>query len=49
MDLHNGRIGTREAWNKTWDVNVTGAQITTLTFLPLLFKSQDPRLIVCKL
>lgn len=35
----------RQAWNKTWDVNVTGAHVTTLTFLPLLLKSQDPRLL----
>ena len=35
----------REAWNKTWDVNVTGAHIMTTNFLPLLLKSQDPRLL----
>lgn len=35
----------RQAFNKTWDVNVTGAHIVTLTFLPLLLKSQDPRLL----
>jgi NAD(P)-dependent dehydrogenase (short-subunit alcohol dehydrogenase family) len=35
----------RQAWNKSWDVNVTGAQIMTSTFLPLLLKSSDPRLI----
>lgn len=35
----------RQAWDKTWDVNVTGAQIMTTTFLPLLLKSQDARLL----
>ena len=35
----------RQAWNKTWDVNVTGANIMTETFLPLLLKSEDPRLL----
>jgi NAD(P)-dependent dehydrogenase (short-subunit alcohol dehydrogenase family) len=35
----------RQAWNKTWDVNVTGAHLMTLKFLPLLLKSQDPRLV----
>lgn len=36
---------TRSAWNKSWDVNVTGAQIMTSTFLPLLLNSTDPRLL----
>lgn len=31
----------REAWNKAWDVNVTGAQITTWTFAPLLVKAAE--------
>jgi len=35
----------RQAWNKAWDVNVTGAHIMTSTFLPLLLRSQDPRLL----
>ncbi|GIK04407.1 hypothetical protein Aspvir_008490 [Aspergillus viridinutans] len=35
----------RQAWNKSWDVNVTGAHIMTTKFLPLLLKSQDPRLL----
>ncbi|KAE8141923.1 hypothetical protein BDV38DRAFT_268191 [Aspergillus pseudotamarii] len=47
FDAHiaDGRMTAREAWNKTWDVNVTGAHIMTTTFLPLLLKSQDPRLL----
>lgn len=35
----------REAWNKAYDVNVTGANIVTHTFVPLLLKSTDPRLL----
>ena len=35
----------RECWNKTYDVNVTGSQVVTQTFLPLLLKSKDPRLL----
>lgn len=44
-DYTAGTMTQREAWNKTWDVNVTGAQVMTELFIPLLFKSQDPRLI----
>lgn len=44
-DFTAGTMTQREAWNKTWDVNVTGAQVVTELFIPLLFKSQDPRLI----
>lgn len=32
-------------WNKSWDVNVTGTYVLTHTFVPLLLKSADPRLI----
>ena len=38
-------MSVREAWNKTWNVNVTGAHVMSQTFLPLLLKSDDPRLI----
>lgn len=40
-----GTMTQREVWNKTWDVNVTGSQVMTELFIPLLLKSQDPRLI----
>jgi NAD(P)-dependent dehydrogenase (short-subunit alcohol dehydrogenase family) len=43
--IQKGTMTMRQAWNKAWDVNVTGAQIMTQTFLPLLFKSHEPRLI----
>lgn len=35
----------RQMFNASWDVNVTGAHIVTNTFLPLLLKSKDPRLL----
>ena len=36
---------TREAWNKTYDVNVSGTHILTNTFAPLLLSSDSPRLL----
>ncbi|KAL4790348.1 hypothetical protein BDV19DRAFT_382359 [Aspergillus venezuelensis] len=46
FDAYIGKDMTaRDAWNKSWDVNVTGAHIMTTTFLPLLLKSRDPRLL----
>lgn len=35
----------RQAFAKSFDVNVTGAHIVTNTFLPLLLKCEDPRLL----
>lgn len=35
----------REAWTNAYDINVTGSQITTYTFMPLLIKSSSPRLL----
>lgn len=35
----------REAWTKTYDVNVSGTQVMTYTFVPLLLKSFDPRVL----
>ncbi|KAF5860164.1 hypothetical protein ETB97_001869 [Aspergillus alliaceus] len=43
--LSAGSLTMREAWNKSWNVNTTGPQILTHTFVPLLLKSTDPRLI----
>ena len=43
--MNSGKIGVREGWNATWDVNVTGTHIMTNTFMPLLLKSSKPRLI----
>lgn len=44
-DCVYGDISMREAWNKAYDVNVSGANIMTHTFVPLLLKSSDPRLL----
>ncbi|EME80063.1 uncharacterized protein MYCFIDRAFT_189745 [Pseudocercospora fijiensis CIRAD86] len=43
--IHKGQLTVRDAWNKCWNTNVTGANIITETFLPLLLKSKDPRLL----
>ncbi|KAI0139284.1 hypothetical protein BJ166DRAFT_630788 [Pestalotiopsis sp. NC0098] len=40
-----GAITLREAWNKAYDVNVSGTHIMTHVFMPLLLKSSDPRLL----
>ncbi|OBT64157.1 hypothetical protein VE03_06251 [Pseudogymnoascus sp. 23342-1-I1] len=45
FEVQSRRIGMREAWNKSWNVNTTGTQIMTHTFVPLLLKSSDPRLL----
>lgn len=43
--FRSGTLTMRQAWNKSWDVNVTGAQVMTHVFVPLLLKSSDPRLL----
>lgn len=45
QQYYQGRMAMRDMWNKTWNVNVTGTYIMTHTFVPLLLKSSDPRLI----
>ncbi|OAA59270.1 NAD(P)-binding domain protein [Cordyceps fumosorosea ARSEF 2679] len=47
MKMFKGEYTMREAWNQMYDVNVTGAQILTHTFVPLLLKSRtrDARLL----
>ena len=35
----------RQAWSKSWDVNVVGTQVMTAAFVPLLLKSKNPRLL----
>lgn len=45
ISLQAAEVGMREAWNRCYDVNVTGAQIITHTFVPLLLRSSNPRLI----
>lgn len=44
-ELQAGKLSVREAYNKTWDLNVTGAQVLTSSSMPLLLKSSDPRLL----
>lgn len=40
-----GKVSLRDCFNRAYDVNVTGATVMTYTFMPLLLKSSDPRLI----
>jgi NAD(P)-dependent dehydrogenase (short-subunit alcohol dehydrogenase family) len=40
-----GKTSERDMWNQSWNVNTTGTQIMTSTFIPLLLKSQTPRLL----
>lgn len=35
----------REAYTKVFDLNITGTEILTHTFIPLLLKSSDPRVL----
>lgn len=44
LKIQDGGLTIREAFNKSWDVNVAGTQVMTVTFVPLLLKSSDPRL-----
>ncbi|KAL9621342.1 MAG: hypothetical protein Q9160_004233 [Pyrenula sp. 1 TL-2023] len=43
--LTTGRLPMRQIWNQSWNVNVTGTQILTFTFIPLLLRSSNPRLL----
>ncbi|MDI1489988.1 MAG: hypothetical protein OHK93_001187 [Ramalina farinacea] len=43
--IASGTMGMREAWNASWDTNVTGTQVLTSLAVPLLLKAEDPRLI----
>ena len=45
QELIAGKLSIREAWNKAWDVNVAGTYMMTHTFMPLLLKSDEPRLL----
>lgn len=42
--LH-GKMSLRECFNKAYDVNVSGTNVVTWTFIPLLLKSAEPRLL----
>jgi NAD(P)-dependent dehydrogenase (short-subunit alcohol dehydrogenase family) len=43
--ITTGRMSVREGWQAAWDVNVVGTHILTTAFIPLLLKSQTPRLL----
>lgn len=38
-------MSLRDSFTRAYDVNVSGTQVMTWTFIPLLLKSTDPRLI----
>ncbi|KAJ6544408.1 hypothetical protein B0H19DRAFT_1212561 [Mycena capillaripes] len=40
-----GKVSHRECFTKSYDVNLAGTHVLTYTFVPLLLKSTDPRLI----
>ncbi|KAH9834317.1 Short chain dehydrogenase [Teratosphaeria destructans] len=43
--MQDGTLSIREAFNKSWDVNVSGTHVLTTYAVPLLLKSSDPRLL----
>lgn len=44
-EIQDGKLSIREGFNKSWNINVTSTQVMTTTFVPLLLKSSDPRLL----
>ncbi|CAK7235798.1 hypothetical protein SBRCBS47491_009417 [Sporothrix bragantina] len=40
-----GELSLRDCWNQNFDVNVSGTDVMTHTFAPLLIKSKDARLL----
>lgn len=42
--LRDGKMSIREAFNASWDINVSGTQVLTTLAVPLLLKSSEPRL-----
>lgn len=45
LEFIAGRASLRECFTRAYDVNVAGTQVMTWTFMPLLLKSSEPRLI----
>jgi NAD(P)-dependent dehydrogenase (short-subunit alcohol dehydrogenase family) len=43
--IQQGKLSEREAWNKSWNVNTSGTQVMTSTFVPLLLQASDPRIL----
>ncbi|KAJ7057253.1 hypothetical protein C8F01DRAFT_1153931 [Mycena amicta] len=42
--IRDGSMSIREAFNTSWDTNVSGTHVLTTLAIPLLLKSADPRL-----
>lgn len=42
--IRDGKMSIRDAFNASWDVNVSGTHVLTTLAIPLLLKSSDPRL-----
>ncbi|KAJ5433525.1 uncharacterized protein N7458_012681 [Penicillium daleae] len=45
IEYIRGKTSLRECFTKSYNVNVAGTHVLTATFMPLLLKSSDPRLI----
>ena len=45
MEHLAGRASLRDSFTKAYDVNVAGTHVLTWTFMPLLLRATDPRLI----
>lgn len=45
IDYIRGKTSLRECFTNAYNVNVAGTHVMTATFMPLLLKSSDPRLI----
>lgn len=43
--IRDGSMSLREAFNASWDTNVSGTHVLTHLAVPLLLKSSDPRLL----
>lgn len=43
--IRDGKMSIREAFNASWDTNVSGTHVLTHLAMPLLLKSSDPRLL----
>ncbi|ROW13167.1 hypothetical protein VPNG_04877 [Cytospora leucostoma] len=44
-EIRDGNLSIREAFNASWDTNVSGTHVLTTLAVPLLLKSPDPRLL----
>ncbi|GAW18711.1 hypothetical protein ANO14919_081920 [Xylariales sp. No.14919] len=44
-EFSQGKMSLRECFNKAYDLNVAGTNVVTWTFVPLLLKSAEPRVL----